>query len=1054
MFSRFRTSALLALLATLAPLSAQAQERMLAPTVARLDVGAPAVQTFDLPKGAHWVSLYVRPEDPSMEAVFRGHTGNFVVRDLDGASYTSLTNHAELAEWRVGQAYRIDVPDRLRFEVSGSLISPTTEVVLQAGWNEVAFLHSEPLAVETALASIAANVIEVAAQDGRVYPAAGNQPQLRTLEPGRGYRIRVSQTDTLVYAPTPVPQPPPAPRPPSAPEPPPAPEPTDFTVDSLDDALVLTGLTVGQTVRVLGYYEPGDGGGGVFEVRDSGATPDGGTVFVPLEHQSGGMQDVLPHNATLVLPSVPDGEDVVFGTLTLLVEDLVDRGSVEVGGHHLHGHRYANKWALRPLISYDGGVFRDSNVIHRFLGDSDDGRLTFRYRHTTSGLRLHRQDVGSTLNVHWFGGRPASLGPNWTGTTDVQPLLCQAINVAQAMNAAAPGSVTDVLLPALDTYDYFGTIEIPDGLTLRGAAGTELVTVTNDLGHTYRPVRIRAAHTRLRLMDGEALRHLRMLKDPSDPHYLPRDAKDAVATRVTGIWPVHNAQSMAVEDLVLDGNWQGNMQAWDDGWGAPHFENWLRNAPGWTGIIANNHGGKGIPDGQHVTVRNVAVVGYAATGLLGKPGNTWTLENVLVGNSLYNHALYQTDGDHTNLTIVGFSWGNVWRRGSIRNFVYERGAPNPVGRYTDEVLNIRGGDSYDDVELAGQGFYSNNLDEPLEMGTKVVGFYADLRGSDASIVFDGLGRDVVLRGVSAAEPARVVANTEKGVGIYTESGNGYQKALYPRNRIQDVVLYNGTTGDAITGGPHQASIIGGLNVTDSVIRNVRTERLNGQDGHGNRVLTLAARRRNHPAWGTPQNVLYDQIRDAGPTLFIAAVSADPDAAGNNVFIRASSFNNTSSTLFKGRDGTGRASTFQGDLTKLRVYMDSVSFNLPDGYISNFELFFAMSRFRNSTDRRSGRTSEARLTLRASDFSGREAVVPLGLFWAPQSRDHVEFSGPGASAISSWEIVDADGNTLGEDQRNPHLRIRLSESLGGRTLTVDAAVRPWEDGVEVPESLGQ
>ena len=285
-------------------------------------------------------------------------------------------------------------------------------------------------------------------------------------------------------------------------------------------------------------------------------------------------------------------------------------------------------------------------------------------------------------------------------------------------------------------------------------------------------------------------------------------------------------------------------------------------------------------------------------------------------------------------------------------------------------------------------------------------------------------------------------------GIYKENANGYQKALYHSNVFAHILIID--PDESVSDRDHMEDITGTLNATNSVVRDVRVDRSRGS-GRGGRSFELAARRRNHPAWDTPQVQVFEDISD-GPTHYLVEVTVEQDdPAGMDVFIRNSSFDNSSDRLFSGSGG-GRIEDLKGggDPSKLRVFMEDVTFNMSDRNFVNAELFFAMARFRNVTDRRSGHTSETRQTLRASDFDGLEAVVPLDLFWAPLDRDFVTFSGTGGSAMESWEITDADGDALGGDKRQPYVRITLSEPLGSRTLTVDAAVRPWEDGVEVPD----
>ena len=1000
-----------------------------------LVTGEPATQTVELAPGPNVVSLYVLPDDPSMEAVLSG-LGETLrsVKDPGGPQGTSVyvpsRGVRDLNTWDWRTAYVVDVAEAAQLEVVGTRIDPASAVSLTEGWNYLPYLLDRPMPADSAFASIA-EAVDWSGSAGEVEFSSASGAAGTVLEPGRGYRVYATRRATLDYTETTR-----APR-----------VPTDHTVATIAEAVALRGLVAGETVRVEGYYAPGDGGGGVFDVTESGRGPDGGTVFVPREHQSAEVVRTAAFLGTQRAEGVPDGQDVVFGSLTLDLLDPDDNLIVSLPGEHLHGHTFSySKGPLRPLFSYEGGVLRDyASRISKFFNDALDshsayreGRLRFTYRHTTSDLRLERQGVGPTVDVTWFGARTERENPGF----DNQPVICQAMNTAQALNESG-GRVETVLLPKLETYGYFGIIEIPDGITLRGAGGTYLARATDDLGNAYRPVRIRNAHTRLRLLDGEALQHLRMLRPKTDPYHLPPDAKFALGTRSTRLSAENDAMFAGIEDLVLDGNWEGNMNAWDEGWAkSGELETWLRNAPGWSGFTATNHG-KSIPLGQEIVIRNTAIIGYAATGLVGHRDNVWTTENLLVGDVLYNHGMYGANGTHTNLTLTGFAWGHVvWIYGNVYNLVYEKGSVSPIGRETAEVFGIRGGDAYDADELT-HGVYRRDDGTVLPLQTKIVGFYFDLRGSDSEMPFAGIGSKVSFTGASNQEPGVFVAPTSEVLadGVYGERANGYQKALYHSNRIENVVVYD------LEG--RMTSLLNTFNVTDSAVRNVRVERPNGRGG---RSLTLAAGRRNHPAWDVPQVQLFEGIHD-GPTHFVARVQVDDDnPAGMDVFVRNSTFNNRTNTLYHGRSGTGELDRFDGDPSKLKVHMAGVSFNLFENHLQNLELFFVMTRFQRCTDQISGRTSESSRTLRASDFDGREAVVPLGLFWAPQDRSYVAFSGTGASAVASWEIVDSKGNALGEDQRDPHLRVRLSESLGSRTITVDAAVRPWEDGVSVPASL--
>ncbi len=187
---------------------------------------------------------------------------------------------------------------------------------------------------------------------------------------------------------------------------------------------------------------------------------------------------------------------------------------------------------------------------------------------------------------------------------DNQPVLCQALNVAQAINEAGGSRSVSVLLPKPEVYGYFGTIEVPDGLTIRGAGGTYLATATDDLGNTYRPVRIRDAHTTLRVLDGEALK-------------LPPDARGPLRTPFTsprrkgrdGDAPLsdHGRKQRDVSRAWRTSSWTGTgrgiCRRGTRGGAANNSRTGSATQPGWSGFTATAHG-KDIPLGQEFVIRN------------------------------------------------------------------------------------------------------------------------------------------------------------------------------------------------------------------------------------------------------------------------------------------------------------------------------------------------------------------------------------------------------------------------------------------------------------------
>ena len=1007
-------------------------------------VGDETSQTIELEAGPNLVALYVRPDDPDIEALFEDVLDQIVlVKDSEGVTFAPGYGVRDLTEWEWTEAYLVYARGPVSVEVWGRQIEGAA-VALGAGWDWVPYLGAEAAGVEEAFASLDGTLTRVEGADGRMYPARRSAPPLETLEPGRGYRVHLTKADTLAFGrpveteapPTQEPSPTPAPAPP-APAPAPS-EPPNVTVASIAEALALRGLASGQVVEVEGYYGPGDGGGGTFDVVDSGATPDGGTVFVPDAHVSGPVVETRRYSSTGSVP-LPEGQSAVYGTLTVDVLSSDGEHRITLPGEHFHGHVWTLKHDLAPAFDYGTGRLR----IRRSSIQSEYGsnaRLRFTYRTTTSGLRLVRRDVGTALYAEWFGARPAAEGPNWTGSTDTQPILAHALTTAHVRNKAALGSITEVRFSRTGTFTSWGNLTVPDGVTLRGAGGTEVVEVTNDLGHTYRPVRYKAAHTRLRVPDDEAFRFPQQRRPKGDPGRLPPTPKSVLYTQPTQVWVADGAMTAGLADIVLDGNWEGNTGFFTDPRTTDREKkDWGQDSPSHAGFVATSHGGVDVPQGQRITVRNVGIDGFISNGLLGHVNGTWDVENVRLGNGLWNHVIYNANGSYRNVTLHGAAWGHTaWGYGTIENLVFEDGMDNPIRR-ASEAFAIRGGDAFDEADLQGGYWIRSDGTPPPHVGTTITGFYVDLRGSGLTSPFWGIGSNVTIRGVSASEPGRIIAGEAGMNSVYTEAANGYQRGLYDNNRFEHIVVYDHPA-------KNRGKLFGTLNVTNSVVRDVRTDQsTQGPPKEVNHVLRFGVRHRGREAWDARQTMTYEDVHETAESHFVASARIYEDGVGADVHVRRSSFNNKSNAIIKGPSGGGSLDQFgDTDVTKLRVFWDDVTLNLHGGYFGNTELWLATGYFHDVTDRKTGNTSEDSGRYTRTARGGETTVdIPTRLLWAPQEPGAVSVRASASGLVRSVEAVQSSSKS--GDWRAPTLRVQLSRALrAGERVTFDwsAAVRPF------------
>ena len=1027
--------------------------------------------------GSHLVSLPLVPSNPVVTDIMAGVLPQLtLVQSEDGRYLIPSQGIDELGTWAWDEAFKIEVTSPTTLTVEGARILPRfSPIALEPSTvNWVAYPRQDAMAVGDALASIAPFLDRVEAADRRFFVPGDAASTLDSLRAGRGYKVWVNQPVTFTY-------------------PADSAEPNDGSAaNTIGEALTLTGLTPGQQIEVLGYYTPGDGGGGTFLVTDGGEAPDGGLVFVPYEAQGGPITNEggWGHSPNVnPFSGIPSGEDVVYGSVTMTAIDGFNGGAelFTVGDEHFHGHRHIPTSELSPFIDYDLGTFSDPYsglyvMFDELNGSAGNGwvggRLRFTFRHTTSNLRLVRQGVGNTINVRWFGARTAAENPAF----DNQPIIAQAINAAVRLNTANPGGVSTVLLPDTGdylggdlsgTYPYYGGLEIPDGLTLAGAAGTELLTLTDDLGNTFQPVRIRQLHTRLKLMDGEALTHIRMLKAPSDPYRLSWDAKMALRTRPTAISPSEGAMEASIRDLVLDGNWEGNQQIFTEGWGTfAEKEEWMRNSPGWAGFVSTNHNGRNIPIGQHLTVTNVAVLGYGSNGLLGHVNNEWTVTNAILGNSVWNHVLYNASGTYNNLTLTGFAWGHTafyW--GNVTNLVYENQGHPPAGpyRFGGGAFDIRGGDYYDveDQLGAGSAQYVRTDGTPAPLGTTVDGFYFDFRGTKMHSPFSGIGRNIHARN---GVVIRSDLDGFQSSRLMRENANGFQSRIYLNNRFENVRIYDNSNPTDGTSG-----IMGAVWISDSVIRGIRTDygslAASGSAAasfHFSATKTRDDTDYSHPSQELPRSIVVDDVIDEIPTIGVIKTDVDAESPGTDLFVLNSAFNNAANSVVMTRAHQGTMTSLRrlgGSSDDLRVYWRNTSIKLHDAYPDNAQAFYATGYFDGVTDAVGGYTSEDEVVVAFTASAGQTESprVATNLMRAPIDPSYVTVTAqPGKTCpVTNWEFwfeqdwpaptVLSYNDFSATPRRGPSVKLFFDPLTAGQEVGCDVAmaVRPWPAGVSVP-----
>lgn len=159
---------------------------------------------YALPAGFGWsiVSLPVEPDSAQLEVFFRDWIEQeilILVKDALGRFFLPEFDFNQIGEWNPLEAYWIKMIEQDTLWISGNRIPADTPIGLNAGWNMKAYLPEVPMPAETAFAGIEENLLFVKDDMGNFWVVEYDFSNLGDLTPGKGYLIKMSEPDELIY---------------------------------------------------------------------------------------------------------------------------------------------------------------------------------------------------------------------------------------------------------------------------------------------------------------------------------------------------------------------------------------------------------------------------------------------------------------------------------------------------------------------------------------------------------------------------------------------------------------------------------------------------------------------------------------------------------------------------------------------------------------------------------------------------------------------------------------------------------------------------------------
>jgi hypothetical protein len=997
-----------------------------------LPTAAQTTQTLSLDEGWNLVSLRVQPDDPSFASIFGGTDGAISsVKNEDGAACLPALGIEQISTWQADEGYKVHAETATTIKIIGTDLSPgSIAIALEEGGNIVPYLPDRAQAVEEAVMSVEESLIAVENEDGRRYPSRSTS--LDSLRPGQGYKVYVDRADTLRY-------------------------PT--VVKTLDDALALTGVPVGSQVRVQGYHEPGDGGGGLFRVTESGAETDGGTVFAFNEDVSAQQSEQLTDKVRgKSLPS----KDLRWGTVQVEINGTSNERIVDT--EFLHGHTMA-RWVSQgqhvPMINHKTGTFADRTILQSANNQlNGDNTFTARYKFVTTDRRLERTGIQNAVSIDWWGAKeadPQNPVNNWWR-------INWAINKAKEIYENGNYEWAYVDIPGHYYYRYL--IRIQNGVRLRGTSGQTFAPAANG-----QPTR-----GKLTIMPGLAMNHQ---KDGFDQNHL-HGYLNTAAIDLTHAQGIRKFGGVALE---LDGNRENNLAPVED----PNnnytdVSGKLLSGANWNALAGKgqNNDAWNPADGARSVWEDIYAHDYPGNGFAPN-GLDWTgSKNLRIENSFRNHQFYLRKsvgemGEISGAQIEGWGWGSLIKvtKGTYTNIDI---TPTP-NKIKEQYPSRWGGMDWEKVwDHHGKGFGVNwsKQSKINEMKIDVNTFSVDLSETNNTTP----NRVIADRGYGGEYTGGTVLSDPQNlttlIAPVSTAGNGpIRDYLY-----ENIIITNQGGEVALRAGAAKSTHLTYKNITlkagsgvsglddTNFFKMQQYGSYAEQDPNNNYPLGMAAR-------VDLEGIDVQQPR-SGPIFKVNEVQLDKHPY--NIFVSGSTIENSADGGWKSENllMDGSRTGIEKVADRIRLFMSNCTFNVyqppPDYRPAKTHYFLQHEkkaiRLRNCTSP-AGRVSDesGSYTSTTSDEGNAYVLIPTDLMSLAQAKSAAVTGG--SRTVTSVENANASGtvqtwdpsNPQAFDPRDPYLKVNLDSAIQtGETITVDwtARVTPTADyqptGVFVARSI--
>ena len=160
-------------------------------------------QEVILSQGWGIYSTYIIPQVPSIDSVFSDVVQfTIICKNANGNVYWPLYNLNQIGSLVLEEGYLIKMELQQTLIVTGIPVIPETNgILLEVGWDMIAYLRKTPAPIIDILSSIVSSVIIVKDGDGNTYWPQYTVNLIGNMQAGKGYQIKMSTSESLTYPP-------------------------------------------------------------------------------------------------------------------------------------------------------------------------------------------------------------------------------------------------------------------------------------------------------------------------------------------------------------------------------------------------------------------------------------------------------------------------------------------------------------------------------------------------------------------------------------------------------------------------------------------------------------------------------------------------------------------------------------------------------------------------------------------------------------------------------------------------------------------------------------